>query len=150
MEQQILETHRQLVEEEKLFATDTDNSSSRIDNIKELLLKIKTLEESKIQVEDELRKMEKTWIKNDEMNRKRRELLINSMSSQIHLISTIMISWLKARQTAIDDILYYEKQILLINSYELKERERNIWYINEAKEIIKQVMHPYLKLQFVV
>lgn len=92
MEQQILETHRQLVEEEKLFATDTDNSSSRIDNIKELLLKIKTLEESKIQVEDELRKMEKTWIKNDEMNRKRRELLINSMSSQIHLISTIMIS----------------------------------------------------------
>lgn len=145
MEQQILETHRQLVEEEKLFATDTDNSSSRIDNIKELLLKIKTLEESKIQVEDELRKMEKTWIKNDEMNRKRRELLINSMSSQIHLISTIMISWLKARQTAIDDILYYEKQILMINSYELKERERNIWYINEAKEIIKQVIHPYLK-----
>ena len=49
MEISINNTHKQLIEEEKLFSNmeHEPGEMSRIDKIKELLLKIKTLEESK-------------------------------------------------------------------------------------------------------
>ena len=95
--------------------------------------------------------MEKTWIKNDEMNRKRRELLMNSLWNEINLICNIIKNLLSKRQIYMESILFFERQILSMNSIELRERERNIsyilpsessyesnsWYINEAKEVIR-------------
>lgn len=43
-----------------------DRQSDRIDTIKDLLLRLKVLEEGREEIELELKRKEKVWMKNDE------------------------------------------------------------------------------------
>ena len=76
---------------------------------------------------------------------------MNSLWNEINLICNIIKNLLSKRQIYMESILFFERQILSMNSIELRERERNIsyilpsessyesnsWYINEAKEVIR-------------
>ena len=66
MEIEIIEIYEKLQEEEDLFASDIEKEGARIDTIKELLLNVKNLEDTKDSIALELKQKEKMWIKNDE------------------------------------------------------------------------------------
>ena len=66
MEVEIADTYDNLQEEERLFSANPAREGTRIETIKDLLLKVKTLEESKDRIATELKQKEKVWMKDDE------------------------------------------------------------------------------------
>lgn len=66
IESEISETYELLQEEEELFASNIEQEGQRIDTIKQLLLKVRQLEEQRDAIASELKQKEKQRIKNDE------------------------------------------------------------------------------------